>query len=69
MEEKAKNEVIQKKSWFQGLKSEFRKIIWPNKEEVFKNTVAVVAVSVVLGLIIAALDNIIKIGIDFLLKI
>ena len=37
-----------------GLKAEFKKIIWPDKKTVTKQTVAVIAVSVALGLIIAA---------------
>ena len=31
----------QKKSWFKGLKAEFRKIIWPDKETLAKQTAAV----------------------------
>ena len=34
----------QKKSWFKGLKAEFRKIIWPDKMTLAKQTAAVVSV-------------------------
>lgn len=51
----AKKEA-QKKSWFKGLKAEFRKIIWPDKETLAKQTAAVVSVSVALGIIIAIVD-------------
>lgn len=57
-----------KKSWYQGLKVEFNKIIWPDKKSLEKQTVAVVAVSIILGLIISILDAIIKYGVDFLIK-
>ena len=45
-----------KESWFTGVKAEFNKIIWPTKESLTRQTAAVVAVSVILGLIIAVLD-------------
>ena len=32
-----------KKSWFDGLKSEFHKIIWPDKTELGKETLAAVS--------------------------
>ena len=59
----------QKSDWFSGLKAEFRKIIWPTKEALAKETTAVVIVSVVLGLVIALLDFIIQYGIDFLVNL
>ncbi|MEY8337774.1 preprotein translocase subunit SecE [Lachnospiraceae bacterium 62-35] len=56
-----------KKSFFQGLRSEYRKIVWPSQETLKKQTIAVMISSVVLGLIIAVLDFIIKFGIDRIL--
>jgi len=50
-----------KNSWFKGLKSEFRKISWPQWILVFKQTVAVIVITVILGLIIAGLDKLIQI--------
>ena len=58
----------QKKSWFKGLKAEFRKIIWPDKMTLAKQTAAVVSVSVVLGLIIAVIDFLGKNGVDVLVR-
>ena len=46
------------KSWFKGLKSEFNKIIWTDKVTLGKQTVAVVSITVVLGVIITVLDSI-----------
>ena len=57
------NEGAQKK----GLKTEFKKIVWPDQETVTKQTIAVLAVSIALGLIIAILDLIIKFGLSFIL--
>lgn len=61
-----KVEKAPKKSWFSGLKAEFKKITWPDKQSLVRQTVAVVTVSVVLGLIIALLDFMIQYGVDFL---
>ena len=54
-------------SWFSGMKQEFRKISWADRKSVIKQTVAVVSVSVVVGLIIALMDWVIQYGVDFLL--
>ena len=59
-------EKASKTSWFTGLKAEFDKIIWPDKKSIARQTVAVVIVSVVLGLIIAVLDTVFKYGVDVL---
>lgn len=57
------------KAWVEGLKAEFRKIIWPSKDDIQKETTAVVVVSVILGVIIAVLDFIIQNGVDFLVNL
>ena len=67
MGENAKSETAPKKSWFKGLKAEFHKIIWPDKESVAKQTIAVVIVSVILCVIIAFLDAVIGLGLSFIL--
>ena len=50
------------KGFVDGLKAEFRKIVWPTQEVLAKQTAAVVAVSLVLGTIIAALDWAFRLG-------
>ncbi|MBO5198206.1 MAG: preprotein translocase subunit SecE [Lachnospiraceae bacterium] len=55
-----------KKSWFRGLKAEFKKIVWPDKDSLVKQSAAVIAISIVLSLIIAALDAVIKFGVNLL---
>lgn len=62
-----KVEKAPKTKVFAGLKTEFRKIIWPDRKSLVRQTIAVVAVSVVTGLIIALLDWIIQYGVDFLI--
>ncbi|MEH2945694.1 preprotein translocase subunit SecE [Lachnospiraceae bacterium 56-18] len=62
------SEKTQKRSWFKGLSREFKKIIWPDKMTVAKQTAAVVSVSVILGLIIAIVDFIAQYGVDLLVR-
>lgn len=63
-----KKEKAQKKSWFKGLKAEFKKVVWPDKNTLAKQTTAVVSVSVLLGALIAVIDAAMKYGIDLLVK-
>lgn len=56
-------------TWIDGLKAEFRKIIWPDQKSLVKQTGAVVAVSIVLGIMIAILDFIFQHGVDILVNI
>ncbi|MDO5146867.1 MAG: preprotein translocase subunit SecE [Eubacteriales bacterium] len=55
------------KGWFRGLQSEFKKISWPNKDTLVRETVTVAVVSVILGIIIATLDMVLQYGINFLI--
>ena len=57
------------RKWLDGLKAEFRKIIWPNREDVTKETTAVVVVSVIVGALIAVIDFIVQHGVDALVNI
>ncbi|MBD5451733.1 MAG: preprotein translocase subunit SecE [Lachnospiraceae bacterium] len=68
MADTAKKEA-KKDSFWKGIKTEFNKISWPDKTETVKESVAVLCVSVVLGLIITFLDTIILFGVDFLTSI
>lgn len=66
---KEKEIETQRSNWGTGLKAEFSKINWPLKDQLAKETGAVVAASVVLGLIIALLDFVIQYGIEFLVSL
>ncbi|BAK46270.1 MAG: preprotein translocase subunit SecE [Lachnospiraceae bacterium] len=59
----------EKGSWRAGLKSEFSKIIWLDKISLGKQTVAVLIVTVILSIIIAALDFGIQHGVDILVNL
>ncbi len=58
----------QKKSWFKGLQAEFKKVVWPDRKTLVKQTTAVVSVSILLGALISIVDAILKYGIDLLVK-
>ena len=58
-----------KNGFFKGVKAEFKKISWPDKQTTLKQSVVVVAISVVVGLIIAVLDVAIQYGVNFLTSI
>ncbi|MBQ7832959.1 MAG: preprotein translocase subunit SecE [Lachnospiraceae bacterium] len=66
MADSAKKEKTSKPSFFKGVKAEFKKIIWPDKESLLKQSIAVVCISVVVGAIIAIIDFVMKYGVDFL---
>ena len=56
----------QKKNWFQGLQSEFKKIVWVDKATLVKQTIAVTIITVVLAVIISVfvedLGNVLRIA-------
>ncbi len=55
--------------FFAGVKTEFKKIAWPDRRETLKQSIAVVAISVVVGVMIAVIDYVVKYGVDFLISI
>ena len=67
MGDSAKSEKTSKlvKFW-NGVKAEFKKITWPDKDDLLKQSVAVVIISVVVGAIIAVLDFGMQYGVDFI---
>ncbi len=52
--------------FWNGVKAEFKKITWPDKDDLIKQSVAVVIISVVVGAIITILDFGLQYGVDFL---
>lgn len=61
-------EKTHKTPFFKGIKAEFKKIIWPDKTTLAKQTAAVVSVSVIIGAIITIIDILVKYGIDLLVR-
>ena len=61
-----KKKKTSKPGFFKGVKAEFKKISWPDRDSLMKQSVAVVCISVVLGVVIAVLDFLMQYGVDFL---
>ena len=61
-----KGAVASVKGFFKGLKSEFKKIIWPDKQSLGRQTAAVIIISIVLCVVIRLLDIVMQYGIGFL---
>mgnify|MGYP002644090370 CR=1 FL=1 len=59
-------EKAKKQSFFKNVQIELKKISWPDKKTMFKQSVAVVAISVVAGVIIAIIDFVALNGVNFL---
>ncbi len=60
-------EKTPKKSWFKGLKSEFKKIVWPDRESLVKESAAVIVITVILGLVIALIDMAVEYGVNLII--
>lgn len=60
-------DVAPKKSKLKSLKSEFRKITWPDRKSLVKQTIAVIVITVILGLLIAGVDAAFKVAINWML--
>ena len=52
--------------FWNGVKAEFKKITWPDRDALVKQSIAVVAIAVVVGAIITILDFGLQYGVDFL---
>ena len=61
-------EKTSKPKFFDGVKAEFKKVTWPDRDLLLRQSVAVVGVSIVLGGVIAILDMILQYAVDFLVK-
>jgi preprotein translocase subunit SecE len=58
--------AIKKKSFFKGLKGEFKKIIWPDRKTLAKQTITVIFVSLVVGALITVIDFLLTTGAGFI---
>ena len=52
--------------FFTGVKAEFGKIIWPTRDDIVKQTTAVVVVSIICCALIAVLDIAFEYGLNFI---
>lgn len=54
--------------FFEGVRTEFKKIVWPTREDIVKQTIAVISSSIAIGVIIAALDWIFQILLSLVIR-
>ncbi len=55
-----------KPSFFDGVKAEFKKISWPGREQLTKQSIAVIVVTIIVGLVITLLDTGLQYGVNLL---
>ncbi|MBR2405140.1 MAG: preprotein translocase subunit SecE [Clostridia bacterium] len=54
--------------YFKEVKSEMKKVVWPSKKQVIKNTLIVIAAVVLIGVVIWALDLLFSFGLNTFIK-
>ena len=59
VKEKNKENKV-KKHFFKDFKAELKKVIWPTPKQLVNNTVAVIAIVVIVGVIVFVLDTVFK---------
>ena len=55
--------------WFREMKSELKKVVWPNKKTVLKNTGTVLACSLAIGACIWIFDFVAVSAVDLILHV
>ena len=55
--------------WFREMKSELKKVVWPTRKQVMKNTVVAVTVMVVSGIVLWAFDQVAMLVVQTLISI
>ena len=55
--------------WFREMKSELKKVVWPNKQTVLKNTGTVLLCSLVIGVCIWIFDGVLGAALDLILSL
>ena len=55
--------------WFREMKSELKKVVWPTRKQVMKNTVVAVTVMVASGIVLWAFDQLAMLVVQTLISI
>ncbi len=61
---KKQNRIVK---FFKEVKSEMKKVVWPSKKQLVNNTLIVIAVVILIGIVIAIFDAIFQFGLFKLL--
>jgi preprotein translocase subunit SecE len=57
------------KNWFRGMKSELKKVVWPNRKTITKNVIVALTVMVASGVVIWAFDQVAMLIVQTLISI
>ncbi len=60
----AKKKKSRIKTWWTGIKAEFSRIIWPDKATIVRQTIVVVVITIIVGVLISHIDSVIQLGLD-----
>jgi len=55
--------------WFREMKSELKKVVWPNKQTVLKNTGTVLLCSLIIGVCIWVFDFVAASAVEMILSV
>ncbi|MBR1773177.1 MAG: preprotein translocase subunit SecE [Eubacterium sp.] len=66
MSEKKETSPALKRSWFQELSAEFKKITWPTGKQLVKETIVVLVSAALIGGIIVVVDYLLNYGLQYL---
>ncbi|MBP5659720.1 MAG: preprotein translocase subunit SecE [Lachnospiraceae bacterium] len=55
-----------KPGFFKTVAIEFKKIVWPSREDVLRQSVAVTVIAIVVGILITIFDFLIQYGVNFI---
>lgn len=64
MAETTKKKESRIKTWWTGVKAEFLRIIWPDKATIIRQTVVVVVITIIVGVLISLIDSVVQLGLD-----
>lgn len=57
------------KKYFRDVRSEFKKITWPSKKQVWNNTLVVIVTVLIFGIVVWTLDYLLVSGRDLLMNL
>lgn len=64
MAEATKKKESRIKTRWTGVKAEFSRIIWPDKATIIRQTVVVVVITIIVGVLISLIDSVVQLGLD-----
>lgn len=64
MAEATKKKESRIETWWTGVKAEFSRIIWPDKATIIRQTVVVVVITIIVGVLISLIDSVVQLGLD-----